>query len=54
MRQGIDAELSETGLGFFEFHLAEEQFPGRRVRVVGDVGGSDECKFIAKLLEAKL
>lgn len=57
VRKGIDAEESETGLRFFEFNVAEEQFPmrwGRRVWVVGDVRGGDECEFVAKLFEAKL
>lgn len=46
MRERIDSELGESGLGFAEFDFAEEEFGKRRgVVVVGDERSSDEREF---------
>lgn len=50
--EGVDAELGEGELGFFEFDVAEEEFTV--VRVVGDEGGGDEGEFVAEVEEAEL
>lgn len=54
--EGVDAELGEGELGFFEFDVAEEEFTVDLVVivVVGDEGGGDEGEFVAEVEEAEL
>lgn len=55
MREGIDAEEGEAGLGFLEFNVAEEELRlGGAVLVVGDESGGDEIELGAEVLEAEL
>ncbi|KAA8520022.1 hypothetical protein F0562_014304 [Nyssa sinensis] len=55
VREGVDAELGEGGLGLLELELAEEEFGLRwGVLVIGDVGGGEDSELRPEFLEAEL